>query len=367
MSVNLPTSFRTLAIVALLLCMAVFLSAPVKAQSIGKGRGEKITSHGSQIFQQPKPTDQGALRAPESTGDSSSQNNKAPDESQRTLSGPSVKKEIGFGDFKLTAALPPGWLSNEAGDGLKRAEAVLAGDGAQLPPVFAFASASGGVVYGTFQVLSEGSYYPASALRVRRDELPSEWKAPPEALASAISRLKGPLPSEFSFSTLVSNGDGLLYDPKAVGNTIGTWISIPVIYKNSQGYQSVIVGLNSRVTDSARAEANAILESIIDTLSLETGSVVQVDEYKAAYKASQAKLKNQNLGSDTTSNGPTPAVKAQSPGGTPSAIFGSFATTNAFILQSLFEKGSPFVLSIRVDPKTGESQLVNAIPAAPNR
>jgi hypothetical protein len=367
MSVNKPTLFWKLAIISLLLCAASFFSSPVKAQNVAKGRGERATSPGPQNLQQPKSTDQATLKAPEPTVDSSSQNRTTPDEPQRNLTGPSVKKEISFGDFKLTAIVPPGWLLNGAGDGFKRAEAALAGDGAQLTPVFAFASASGAVVFGTLQVLSEGSYYPASVLRVRRDELPSEWKAPPDGLTSGISRLKGPLLSEFSFSNLVSNGNGLLYDAKAVGNTIGTWISIPVIYKNAQGYQSVIVSFTSRATDSVQADANAILESMMDTLSLETGLVVQVDEYRAAYKAAQAKLKNQTLGGDTTSTTPTPSGKAQPSVGTPSAILSSFATTNAFVLQSLFEKGSPVVLSIRVDPKTGETQLVNAVPVAPNQ
>jgi hypothetical protein len=367
MSVNKKMSFNKLSVIALLLVEVALSPSQGQAQGTGKSRGDRITVPGSQSLQQPTPTDPVVPRPPLSAGDSRTPTTKSPDDLQRSTVEQSVKKEVSFGDFKFTATLPAGWLSNESGGGLKRAEAALAGDGAQLPPVFAFSGTSGGVVYGTLQVLAEGSYFPASSLRIRKEEMLPEWKAPAEALTTSISRLKGQLSSEFSFSTIVSKGDGLLFDPQAVGNTIGVWIAIPVVYKNSQGYQSVIVEFNSRVTDSTRAEANAILQSMIETISLHNGAVVNVDEYMTAHQASQAAAKNKISGGNTALNKPTPAVNTTSAGVTPSAMFSSFVSNNVFLLQSLFEKGSPFVLAIRVDPKTGEAQFVNAIPAAPNR
>ena len=364
MSIKKQVSFSKLSVLALLLCEVALSPSHGQAQVNSKNRGERIAGPSSQNLQQPKPTDPVVPRAPESSGDSGTPITKSPDNLQRSTAEQSVKKEVSFGDFKFTATLPPGWLPNDSGGGLTRAQVALAGDGAQLPPIFAFSGSSGGVVYGTLQVLAEGSYFPASSLRIRKEEMPPEWKAPAEALTTSISRLKGQLSSEFSFSTIVSKGDGLLFDPQAVGNTIGVWIAIPVVYKNSQGYQSVIVEFNSRVTDSTRAEANAILQSMIETISLHNGAAVNADEYIIAHQASQAATKNKISGGNTALNTPTPVVNTPSPGITPSAIFSSFATNNLFLLQSLFEKGSPFVLSIRVDPKTGDTQFLNATPAS---
>jgi len=367
MSVSKQMSFSKLSVIALLLVEVALNPSQGQAQVTSKSRGDRISGSGSQNLQQPTPTDQVVPRAPESSGDSRTSITKSLDDLQRSTAGQSVKKEVSFGDFKFTATLPAGWLSNESGGGLKRAEAALAGDGAQLPPIFAFSGTSGGVVYGTLQVLAEGSFFPASALRIRKEEMLPEWKAPAEALTTSTHWLKGQLSSEFSFSRIVSKGDGLLFNPQAAGNTIGVWIAIPVIYKNSQGYQSVIVEFNSRVTDSALAEANGILQSMIETISLQNGVVVNVDEYMTAHKASQAATKSKISGGNIAPNTSMPAVNTPATGVIPSVIFSSFATNNGFILQSLFEKGSPFVLSIRVDPKTGETQFVNAIPAAPNR
>jgi len=363
MSINTQVSFSKLSVIALLLCEVALSPSHGQAQVTSRNRGERITGPASQNLQQPKLTDPVVPRTPESVGDSRAPISNSPDEPQRSTVGQFVKKEVSFGDFKFTATLPPGWLSNDSGGGLTRAQVALAGDGAQLPPIFAFSGASGGVIYGTLQVLAEGSYFPPSSLRIRKEEMPLEWKAPAEALTTSIFRLKGQLSSEYSFSSIISKGDGLLFDPKAVGNTIGVWIAIPVVYKSSQGYQSVIVEFNSRVTDSTRAEANAILQSMIETISLHNGAVVNVDEYMAAHQASQAATKNKISGGNTALNIPAPVVNTPSSAINPVAIFSSFATNNAFLLQSLFEKGSPFVLSIRVDPKIGETQILNATPA----
>ena len=277
-------------------------------------------------------------------------------------------KYFKFGDFKFTATLPPGWSRSNEGDGLNRAQAALSGDGKVFPATFALARASGGIVYGTLQVLPDGDFYPASALRLRKEEMPPQWKAPPEALTSVLSVLKGGLPVEFSFSTIVSKGDGLIYDSRAVANTVGTWIAIPVTYKNSKGYQSVIVEFYSRALESTRAEAASILESIIDTVSLQAGTLVSAGDYKAAYKIAQVSAKlPPNAVDNSTSNTSATSFKEQPLSFAPSAILNSFATTNAFVLQTLFEKGSPFVLSIRVDPNAGEAQFVGVNPAPPSR
>ena len=109
----------------------------------------------------------------------------------------------------------------------------------------------------------------------------------------------------------------------------------------------MIVEFYSRVARKARAEADLILRSITDSISLSLGTFVSFKEYKAAASTPKPPLKTFG---NANSN-------AALPGGSKAAT-----TVDTPGLKHLNETGRTYVMAIRFDSRTGDLQLVGVLP-----
>jgi hypothetical protein len=187
---------------------------------------------------------------------------------------------VKFGDFKFEIILPPGWSDRATVESQRRALDALNSDGNDSSPTFVFSKAKSGLIYGTLQIVPTGKVFPSSAFRLSAEVIPPEWKISKDSVVSGEEILRRNLPISLSYSNIRGTGNGLIFDPLEQLTTHATWLVLPAVYKNEKGYHSVNVGLYSRAIDADSSETISILAAILDSIKLESGELITIDEYK---------------------------------------------------------------------------------------
>jgi len=265
-----------------------------------------------------------------------------------------VLKESRFGDFRIAAKIPGDWNSTDEADSIRRAAIALAGDGKTVPPVFAFSKGNEAVVYGILKEMPVGVIFPAEMLPFKVEDFPSAWQIGKDSFQNGILTLKGGPRVDYTVTTIKSKGDGLLFDPKSPGNTYGAWVAIPLTYKNAKGFHSIIIEFAYRASSSAQEDANYILGQIIESFSMQTGTLLSFDDYRKA--VSTTSLDNKP---------PETSRAANSTSGVESPISESKASNSQWrdIVSPSTSKSSdeigPFKIEFVYNPRTSSARIVN--------
>jgi len=195
---------------------------------------------------------------------------------------------VKFGDFKFEITLPSGWSDQPTVEGQRRAFDALSNDGNDSSPIFVFSKGKSGLIFGTLQVVPTGKAFPPSAFRLSAEVTPPDWKISKDSVVSGEEMLRGNLPMPFSYSNIRGLGNGLIFDPLEQSTTHATWLVLPAVYKKGKVYHSVNIGFYSRAIDADSSEAISVLAAILDSIKLESGEIITIEEYKLATSAGTA-------------------------------------------------------------------------------